>query len=144
MEYFSGFSSGLDDVVEAEVEVAAAVDFGGGCGLFVQMADAFVDEVGLVFEFAVGVRGGDDVGGAGVGGDAEHFEADFFGGGAVVHAPEDVAVNVGQFIVCLRRGGGLQYTNCRFMFPLVLNGRLLTVQGIAPHVTLLDFVRSRG
>src|ERR1035441_1709702 len=91
---FAVAGEGALDVLEAQVELAAAVDAERNADGGLQLLDALGDEGGAVGEFEVGVRSGDDVRGAGLGGETEHGEGVVQGGGAIVQAPEDVGMDV--------------------------------------------------
>jgi hypothetical protein len=83
-------------ILREKVEVATAMDAGQGTGGLREPGDAFGHQRRIVLEIEVGVRRGDNVGGAGVGRQTDHGEALLEGAGAVVKLPEDVAVNVDQ------------------------------------------------
>ena len=76
------------------MELAAAVDAERTADGGLQLLYALGDEGGLEGKFEVGVRSGDDIRGAGLGGETEHGEGVVQGGGAIVQAPEDVAVDI--------------------------------------------------
>lgn len=84
------------EVFRGEVEIAAGKDADGGAGGEAQFGSALLDNVEIEGKPQVGVRGGDDVGGAGLGGEANHGEGFLEGSGAVVKAGQDVAMNIDQ------------------------------------------------
>ena len=87
---------GILNILERQVEVAAAVDAGDGSGGILQFGDFPADQVRVEGELRIGVRRGDDVGGAGTGGQVQHGDGIFEGPGAVVEAGQDMAVDIDQ------------------------------------------------
>ena len=85
------------DVVDAQVEVAAAMDARLVAGEFVEFLDPLIDERGLIVVLRIGMRGGDNVGGAVRGRNGEHGEAGFTVWRAVVEAVENMAVYIDHF-----------------------------------------------
>lgn len=63
-----------------------------------RFGDLRFDDRAVVAVAAGGVRRGDDVGGAGSGGERQHAQAVVARPGAVVHAVEEVAVDVGEAV----------------------------------------------
>jgi hypothetical protein len=94
------------DVFVGEMEVAAAVD-GEACGsALAELGEEIGIARGVEGKLGIGVRSGDDAGGAAGGGNLEHFETDVERGRSVIDAGQDVAVKIDHdFSLGDSRGG---------------------------------------
>ena len=84
----------MANVFVGEVEIAASVDANRVAELVLEFVVALLDQGGAEDELGVGVWGGDDVGGAGLGSHPGHGETLVEGLRAIVEAMEQVAMNV--------------------------------------------------
>ena len=62
-----GIGQSVLNVLQREMEIAAAVNTGKGTGSILQFGDFPADQGGVEGELGVGVGGSDDIGGAGIG-----------------------------------------------------------------------------
>ena len=69
------------------MKIAAAVELGDAAGGRVEVGDAVVDQCRVILELEVGMRGGNESSGSGIGGNFQHGETIGAGLGAVVQAP---------------------------------------------------------
>ena len=94
---FGGIGQGVLNVLQTQMEIAAAVNAGQGTDGCLQFFDFPGDQLGLEGELVVGVGRGDDIGGAGFGRQAQHGDGLLDGVGAIVETPEDMAMDIDHF-----------------------------------------------
>ena len=85
---------GVRDVVGLQAEVASRMNAHRGLGA--ELGDPLCDRVGIERVLSVCVRAGDDVGGAGAGGEVQHGDAVLARRRPVVETVENVAVDVDE------------------------------------------------
>ena len=86
------------DVIEAEMEFAADMDLRrdtNGCGEFL---DSPLRQIVIEDIAGIGVRRGDDVGGAAIAGGLQHGNAFFDAGWAIIDSPEDVTMDIDHLV----------------------------------------------
>jgi len=85
------------------------VDAGHRAGGFLQFRDFAFDQRGIEGELGIGMRGGDYIGGAGLGRQAQHGNGVFEGLGAIVETRQNMAVNIDQLLMLLQQRVGCKF-----------------------------------
>jgi hypothetical protein len=87
-------SAASPECYRTRVKIAAAVDADRSAYGLPQIFDPGGYNLGLEFEFVVGVRAGHDVGGAALRRQSQHFERLFESLRTIIHTRQDVAVDI--------------------------------------------------
>ena len=91
-----GVVDGVLDVVVGKVEIAPGPQLDFARHGRPQLFSPLPNDIGLEFVFEIGMRRGDNAAGTTVGRHFQHRHAILKGLGTVVHAPEDVAMDIDQ------------------------------------------------
>ena len=93
---FCRMGQGIVDVFHGQVEIAPAMDARAGTGGRLQFGDLTLDQIRVESKLQVGVRRGDNIGGARLGRQAQHRYRNLESLGAIVETRQDVAMDIDQ------------------------------------------------